>query len=660
MSTGSAAPEASIPQGLEPPAWSALWIGECLVEPELLQLTRAEQIHRLEPMAMRLLLFLAERPEQVVPRAVILEEVWEGRAVVDETLSRAMSLVRQALGDSAQQPSYIQTIPTRGYRLIAPVRRPRDEARGARAPDIRRTSWSARLGWRIWAPLLVTLVLVGLWLASDRSQQQAAPGVPRDGGAEWRPSIAVLPFVSLSPDPEDAFLADGLTEELIHQLASVSGLRVVSRTSSMHFRDSSAAVPDIARTLGVDYLLEGTVQVIDQRLRVSAQLIEPDRQEHLMSQTYDRKLEEVLALQREVAREVVRQTRARLSAAEDRQLADRGSIDAEAYRTYLRGQQTLRKRQDVLGGRKMLERSLALDPSFAPAWAALADAHLLSSAYAGRPEYHAYDDAEHAIERALDLDPRLAAAHASLGLLSFQRDRDWTAAEASYQRAIEHERSYVTARQWYSEFLSILGRHQEAIEQIQIAIELDPLSPLVHAAAGQRFNAAGRYHEALERLRDSAALGADFRWQRREMAWALERLGREQEALELRLEYERRRRPADDPRLRQLEQATVERGLAGLYAWDLEILLTETPDRPGYATWVATAYAGADRPEEALEWVAKAAREPNLWLSHFQKAMAFDRLRDDTRFIAALGDLPGWRPQEPDQLPTPAASRPNG
>lgn len=660
--------EASKDRSLADP--SSFEIGDWLVDLDLLRLRRGEDSRKLEPMAMRLLVFLAERPGRVVSRAEILEEVWEGRAVVDETLSRGMSLVRQALGDNAQEPTYIETIPRRGYRLIAPVRPHNAKSEdsptanpGTPAALSSEGSQTAALearGWRkpglvpllvcLLALCLVALTLFWVWVGEfpqARKARQASVTTIRETvpvsatGTDplRRPGVAVLPFKNLSPDPGNAYLADGLTEEITHQLASVSGLRVVSRASSAHFRDSEALAPEIAQVLGVEYLLEGTVLVVDQRLRITAQLIRPDQDDHLLSRSYDRDLSEVLDLQREVAKDVAEQTRTQLSPTETVRLSRNRPVSSDAYRAYLQGQQWIQRRREFDRGLDLLENAVGLDPSFAPAWSALADAYLLANSYAGRSEESAYAGAEAAIGKALGLDPELAAAHASLGLLRLQRSRDWSGSEESYRRAIALEPSYVTARQWYSELLSLLGRHDEALRQVAIALELDPLSPLIHAAAGQRLNAAGRYEEALSRFQDVKAVGADFTWHLREESWALARLGRHPESIAIRLAQAKSRRPHDVAQISRLERAIRDGGMKGFYDWDLERLLAMNPHRPGYPTWLAEAYAGAGHPEKAFEWLGKAAQRRNLWLLHTLKSPAFDALRDDPRFEEALGDL---------------------
>ncbi len=639
---------------------SSFEIGDWLAVPEDSRLLRGSDVRQLEPMAMRLLIFLAERPSEVISRAEILDEVWEGRAVVDETLSRAMSLLRQALGDNAQEPSYIETLPRRGYRLIAPVQ-PHSSKSGISPianskanPETQGWSHSRLRRWQMPIVLAILLALMALWLGRWGSERLARNANPASAGAVEilrRPGIAVLPFKNLSPDPEIAYIATGLTAELIHQLAGFSGLRVVSPASSMRFRDSDALASEIAQALGVDYLLEGSVLVVDQRLRITAQLIRPDLDEHVLSRSYDRRFSEVLELQREVAKDVADLTRTKLSPAEANRLTREDPINPEAYRAYLQGHQVIQQRRELARGLDLLERAVELDSGFAPAWAALAIAHLLGNSYLGRPEDAAYAGAEAAISKAIELDPGFAPTHAALGLLRLQRDHDWSGSETAYRRAIELERSYGTAHQWYSELLSLIGRHQEALREIETALELDPLSPLIHAAAGQRLNAAGSYRRALSRFQDAEALGGRFQWIAREKAWAFARLGEEEQSLEILVGSAVERERLDSRQIAELRRSTQEKGMIGYYAWELQVLLSRRQRDPGYPTWVAAAYSGAGRTEEGLDWLARAAQEQNLWLPHSLKSPAFDSLRDDPRFLANLGKIPPWWPEPAPSSP---------
>ena len=391
-------------------------VGEWLIEPELLQVRSPGEVRRLEPKVLSLLLFLVDRAPTVTSREEIFQAVWEGRVVVDETLTRAVSLLRQALGDDSKHPRYIETIPTKGYRLVADVREvaPPPEGSAGRLPtgspvpaptSSTRTSRTSRPILLVGALVLASLVALGL---------QLRRGTPEDSVPPARPSIAVLPFANPSGDVEGLYLADGLTEELIHQLARIAGLKVVSRTSSMHFREADEPTSAIGRKLGVDYLLEGSVMVVDDLVQIRSRLIRLDRDEHLFSRSYDRKLEEIFALQREVARDVVGETQVRLTAAERTRLSSSDPIDPRAYRLYLQGLQALGRRTPA-GLRRSLDllgQVVEQTPDFAPAWSTLAHAHLLTVQF--QIDEDGLREAQLALDRALALDPDSAAAYCAL------------------------------------------------------------------------------------------------------------------------------------------------------------------------------------------------------------------------------------------------------
>ncbi|MDA8017515.1 MAG: winged helix-turn-helix domain-containing protein [Thermoanaerobaculia bacterium] len=635
---------------------SSLEIGDCRLEPALLRLRRAGQVIRLEPRAVELLLFLAERAPQVVSRAEIFEHVWQGRAVVDETLTRCVSLLRQAFGDSARDPRYIETIPRRGYRLLAEVRQATQDS-GAENPEVETPPNERKNGngaesrkpalpsetsanekrprARKYAPALLVAILVviaaGLWsLFLERTPSLSSPPTLSE------PRLAVLPFENLSGVESDRYLAEGMTEELIHQLASLSGLRVVSRTSVTSKIIGEQPIAEVARQLRADYLLEGSVLAVDERIRITAQLIRPDVDEHLWSGAYDRALADVLSLHRDVAFDVARQVEAELTAPERARLGEVRTVDPEAYRLYLEGSQAL-SRRTVAGMAAALDlfgRAVEIDPTFADAWSALASAHMLSDPYLKVAQTVAYNRARQAIEKALEIDPNLASAYVSLGLLKLFRDWDWAGSEEAYRRAVALEPSHARAHQWLSEMLSLAGRHDEALDEVRIAVDLDPLSPLVHAAWGQRLNAAGRHREALLRFDQADALGATFSWHLREVAYAHERLGSESAALEARIDQARSGGTGGEE-LASLLAAIDEGGIKGYWRWQLPRLLAPQADEP---VLIAEAYAALGDHEEALPWLQLAVRKRGGWFLHISKSPAFDDLRNDARFRQLLSE----------------------
>lgn len=630
-------------------------VGDWLVDRGLNEIRRGETVERLEPKVMELLVRLAEQAGETVSRDELLDAVWSGQHVVEGVLTRGASLLRQALGDDAQDPRYLQTVPKRGYRLIAPIRtapvrtetvrtetvRPeaaRTEAAQAaterppagteeRSPESRPRFLVAGLAVLLVA---VSLFLLFFWLFFLRQ----GPPEPLVDVREPT-SIAVLPLLNLAEDPAQDYFSLGMTEALITELAKVSGLRVVSRTSVMRFRGSTLPLPEIARQLGVSTLLQGSVLEVDGRARITTQLIRAETDDHLWVESYERELADVLSLQREIARAVAREVEVRLTPTEEARLSAARRVDAEAHRLYLKGRYHwgLRTPEDLALGRDFFAQAIDRDPAFAPAWAGLADTLIHLSGYSHLPPREVFPQAREAAHEALRLDPELAEAHASLALVDFNLEWDAQEAEAGFLKAIEFEPSYATAHQWYSELLSLSGRHDEALAEAEFARQLDPFSPIVRAALGQRLNAAGSFAAALERLGEALELQPRLAWAHRERAWVLTRLGRHGDALEARLE-EMRVRGLTVAELEALESAVRESNSAGFWRWQIARLegLAATEWVPSILR--AEAHAGAVDADAALDWLERAAEERGLFLPHLIRSPVFDDLREHPRFQA--------------------------
>ena len=597
-------------------------VGEWLVDRGLNEIRQGEKAVRLEPKVMRLLVRLAERAGETVSREELLDSVWPEQHVIEGVLTRAASQLRQALRDSAREPAYLQTIPKRGYRLIAPVRHADpspEETVGADTPGRR---------W-LWLAAAATLAVIAAAIVSTRAPPETAPEIGEP------PSIAVLPLLNLAEDPTQDYFSLGMAEALTAELARVSGLRVVSRTSAMRFQETSLSLGEIARELGVSALVEGSVLLVEDRVRITVQLVEAETDEHLWAESYESDLADVLTLQREIARDVARESEVHLTPREEARLTAKTPVDAELLRLYLRGRYhwSLRTPQDLARSRAYFEQLIGRDPAFAPAWAGLADTLVQLYGYSYLPPQEAFAPAREAAREALRLDDQLAAAHASLGLVEFNLEWDAQAAEAAFRRAIELEPSYAPAHQWYSELLSLVGRHEEALARIELAWGLDPFSPIVSAARGQRLNAAGRYSDALARFDEALEMQPRLAWVHRERAFALARLGRPGEALEARLE-EMRLRDLEPGELESLEAAAERFGMTGFWRWHSARL-----ERMGSGRWipavlVAEAHAGLGDRESALDWLERAADERGLYLPHLLRSPAFDGLRTEPRLLA--------------------------
>ena len=397
-----------------------------------------------------------------------------------------------------------------------------------REKDIdREVSITAHTGRKLDRLIIVTLSIAVVLLLADRflsrTREADAPVVsaevarpaPVDGSAatpeKAEPSIAVLPFVNMSDDPSNEYFSDGISEELLNVLVKVSGIKVASRTSSFAFKGKDVSIPEIAEELHVDHVLEGSVRKSGNRVRVTAQLIEVRSDRHLWSETYDRELEDIFAIQDEISGHIVEALKVALGAGEARALAGAGkpTENLEAYELYLQGRYFWQRRgeQNIRQAIDLLKRSLDVDPAFARAWAGLAAAYVTLPVYSTEPWQESFALARQAAERALALDDSLADAYVVVADITRMVDLDWQAAERAYLAALEREPRNATAHLWYAEFLFVVGRLEDALEHNEIAYELDPLSPGANINLASNLMALGRSEDALRFARAGAELG---------------------------------------------------------------------------------------------------------------------------------------------------------
>lgn len=430
--------------GDPPPA--AFEIADWLVEPSLCRLSRGGQTLHLRPKLMDLLVFLASSQGRVVPKGDILEQVWRGEFVVESVLGRSIADLRQLLGDDAARPRFVETIPRRGYRLIAPVR------------------------WR------------------DR------------GETPLKPAIAVLPFTDLAPGADQRHVCDGLAEELINTLCSVPSLRVIARTSAFAFRGRAVDVREIGAQLGASRLIEGAVQRVDGRLRITVQLIDAADGCHIWSRRFDRAADDLFTIEDEIARAVVAELTGGLPGEESATIRRRHSPDAEAHDLYLRGRYIAARRSTdaLVDAAAHFERAIGRDPEYALAHAALAECHGLRAFLGHIAPAEGFPRALAAVRRAVQLDPSVAEAHAMHGTYYTFYTWEWEAAERAFQRAIALNPSYSIARMLYSHLLAATGRSQEALEEAESAQSLDPWSLTVRVTVGLRLSETGRFDRAIE------------------------------------------------------------------------------------------------------------------------------------------------------------------
>ncbi len=323
--------------------------------------------------------------------------------------------------------------------------------------------------------------------------------------------IAVLPFLNISPDPKDEYFADGLTEELIARLSTISGLKVIARTSIMRYRGTAKSVGEIGKELRSGSVLEGSVRKAADRLRVTAQLIDAATEEHLWVQNYDRQLEDVFAIQTELAQNVSDALETQLLREEREHIGKKPTVDIGAYTFYLKGRYfwNERNKESLEKAIKYFEEAIRRDPKFALAYAGLADSYVVLVDHGHLPRSEGFPKAKEAARKALELDDTLAEAHTSLAsILSWEWD--WIRAEEEFAKALSSNPNYATAHHWYSIHLLGVGRLDEAIKELKIAEELDPLSPMIHTYAGIVYPCAREYDVALAELDKALDLDPNF------------------------------------------------------------------------------------------------------------------------------------------------------
>jgi TolB-like protein/Tfp pilus assembly protein PilF len=331
----------------------------------------------------------------------------------------------------------------------------------------------------------------------------------------------VLPLQNLSGDPSQDYVADGMTEELIGRLSRIHGLRVISRTSTMHFKNTQLSVPEIAKMLAVDAIVEGSLVREGHQIRVHAQLIRAATDEHIWAGEYQREYQSILEVQEEVAQNIVEQIELNLTPEERALLASRPPVDPEAYENYLKGRYYFSQRTaDALHKSiASFQQAIASDPAYAPAYSGLAEAYAMLGFRGGLPSKDALSGAKKAALKAIELDNTLAEPHASLAFIAETYDWDWPTAEREYKQALELNPGYAQAHNWYAGYLTYTGRFNEGIAEAMRARELDPLSlPLNNALAG-RLLAGGRYDEALRQAEETLELDDHFAPAHQTLGW---------------------------------------------------------------------------------------------------------------------------------------------
>jgi eukaryotic-like serine/threonine-protein kinase len=467
------------------------------------------------------------------------------------------------------------------------------------------------------------------------------PWPPRSSSVPPSPtrvsSLVVLPLANMSGDPAQEYFADGMTEALISTLAKISGLRVISRTSAMLYKGARKRLTDIAKELGVDAVLEGSILSSAGRVRISAQLVEGATERQLWSNSFESDLSDVLGLQRDVARATAAEIRVALTPQEDALLRNSKRVNPEAFEASLKGRYfwNKRNRDGFLKGIEHFQRAIDIDPNYAPAYAGLADSYLMLAEYGLMPAKEGFPKAKAAAIKAVELDETLAEAHTSLGAIVEDYDWDWPRAEAEFKRAIELNSGHAPARQWYAEFLAAMGRFDEAVEEGTRARDRDPLSLISNTALGRIFYMARQYDRAEEQLRRALDLDSSFAQAHRVLGQNHEKQTRYTEAI---VELDRARQlSGDSPQTRALlGRVYALSGQRNKAAEILETLKLRSKDTYVSPTDLARLHAGLGDRDAAIRLLQEAFEERLPSMVDLKVDPSIDELRSDPRFQQLL------------------------
>ncbi len=586
---------------------------------------------KLQEQPFRVLAMLLERPGEMVTRDEMRRKLWPADTFVDfdHGLNSAVARLREALNDSAEMPRFIETVPRRGYRFIAHADLP---ASPDPSPNVPKGIFAKRRGAR----LILTLFSCGAiglaaWVAWQHSYGKNATPPIR--------SIAVLPLRNLSGDAAQEYFADGMTEELITELSKIHSLKVISRTSVMEYKSTKEHLPQIARELGVDGIVEGSVIREGDQVRITVQLLDGPNDRHIWSEVYQRELRGILTLQREMAQAITQQIRIQLTPQQQARVSSGRPVNPEAYEAYLRGRFYLTNQFMIAQSLNMAQRyfgeAIQKDPGFALGYVGLADSYVYLALFNQLPPERAYRPAEEALHRALELDDSIGEAHDTLGLLSWRFEWDLDAAEREFNQAIARAPSYSCAHENRSVYLGFTGRRAEALAEMAKSSELDP-GPSSARAESAVYYQLRDYAALVEASRRAVVSNPNEWWQHYQLGVGYEGTGKLLEAVS---EYQKAVEmsggdPDSNAALAHTYAVIGRRAEAERILRDLE-----RKSRSVYVSpyFIATIYAGLGEKNKAFEFLERAYLEKNLDISFSLKAdLRIDNLRADPRFEALL------------------------
>ncbi len=593
---------------------------------------RGRRLH-LQDMPLRVLEILLRNPGQVVSREAFFEALWphDESGILDDNLNTAIRKLRLALDDSAHHPRFIETIPKRGYRFVAPVSGDDvdEHATTAESPKAKAAEPPRNRPRGMVLALLAMAVIVAVGLFYWRTAANTGPTV-----ADGVTTVAVLPFANTSGDAENQYFSDGLTEEIMDQLSRSPRLRVVSRTSAFAVEADRHDAREIGRMLDAEALVEGSVRRDGDRLRVSVRLIDTADGYQLWTESYDRRMDDVFAVQQDIAQSIA----STLSGNASAEVATVPmSVDPVAFDHYLKGRYAWHRRSEsgLRAAAEHFRAAVELAPGYPRAWAGLADAYAVLGFYDYLPPRVAFPQAREAAQNALDIEPDNADAEATLAYVALYFDWDIPRAEQHFVRSIQLRPESSKAHQWYGNLLTAAGRFDEAEAAMRRATQLDPLSLIASAALGWTRYYAGHYDEALEQYELTRELDENFELLYLWTGWLYEVTGDYDRALvALEDAWERSGRTG-------ITTASLARALA--LAGDRErseALLAELENSDGYvpAYEIAKARFALGQNDAAMQWLQRAYDERSHSLVFLRVDPQLADVQDFEAF-AALADL---------------------
>jgi TolB-like protein/DNA-binding winged helix-turn-helix (wHTH) protein len=590
----------------------------------------------------QILLMLLERPGEMVTREDLRAKLWAQDTFVDfdHGLNSAVQRLRDCLSDTAEKPLWIETIPRRGYRFIGLVESQASAPPGSNVIPAETSSSEAspagaQIVSRVYgrrAKVLASAFVVAIALLASLSLSSVRELLGGRRGTPGVKSLVVLPLVNLSSETDQDYFADGMTEALTTDLGKIGALRVISRTSAMHYKNTKKPLHEIARELNVDALVEGTVTRSGSHLRITANLVQASPERHLWAESYESEIGDALAVQAKIAQAVARQIQVRLTQKEQTLLAPARPVNPEAQDLYLRGLYTFLSGGTAASSEKAInfyQRALEKDPNYAAAYAGMAQAYATWHPGMSRPR-DLMPKAKGFALKALALDDTLASAHSTLGNVELLYDWNWSAAEEEFKRTMELNPNHVWAHERHSRALVTSGRTEEAIAEAKLSIGLDP-SPLSGDYTIWVFILAHRYDLALKHAQELFEMAPNYVWVHVDLAQIYEQIGRAEEAAEESLKADELF-GMDPKRIAQLKGAIAKSGAQGYWRRTLENYRESAKSSYVPSVMVAEVCVRVGDKECAFQWLEKGFDERDDLMINLRVDPVFDGLRSDPRY----------------------------